>query len=149
MGKFQCLHGVPIFTAGCPYLLWKWTPGCLYSRKYRHRDAYFHVKIGIRDAYIWGCLYLLDTGALLWRYQSDCRTKPRVHVTLCPLSKKLSTQQKIVNSPPRLVKNSFRMCVSGASPESPRSKFAVVNFRDRLVHHTSQYIDYSLAATRD
>ena len=25
------------------------------------------------------------------RYQSDCRTKPRVHVTFCPLSKKLST----------------------------------------------------------
>ena len=25
--------------------------------------------------------------------QSDCRTKPRVHVTFCPLSKKLSTRQ--------------------------------------------------------
>ena len=64
MGKILiCLHGVPIFTAGCPYLLWKWAPGCLYSRKYRHRDAYFYVKIVIRDAYIWGCLYSLDTGS--------------------------------------------------------------------------------------
>ena len=59
--KIYCLHGVPIFTAGCPYLLWKWAPGCLYSRKYRHRDAYFYVKIVIWDAYIWGCLYSLDT----------------------------------------------------------------------------------------
>ena len=64
MGKINvyCLHGVPIFTAGCPYSLWKWAPGCLYSRKYRHRDAYFYVKIVIWDAYIWGCLYSLDTG---------------------------------------------------------------------------------------
>ena len=52
---------MPIFTTGCPYLLWKWTPGCLYSRKYRHWYAYFHVKIGIQDAYTWGCRYLLDT----------------------------------------------------------------------------------------
>ena len=36
MGKFQCLHGVPIFTAGCPHLLWKGAPGCLYLCKYRH-----------------------------------------------------------------------------------------------------------------
>ena len=29
-GKYRCLHGMPIFTAGCPYLLWNWAPGCLY-----------------------------------------------------------------------------------------------------------------------
>ena len=32
---------------------------------------------------------LSTSGALLWRYQSDCRTKLRVHVTFCPLSKKI------------------------------------------------------------
>ena len=29
---------------------------------YWHRGAYFCVKLGIRDAYFWGCLFSLDTG---------------------------------------------------------------------------------------
>ena len=36
---------------------------------------------------------LLTSGTLLWQHQSDCRTKTRVHVTFCPLSKKLSTRK--------------------------------------------------------
>ena len=32
------------------------------TRMPRHQDAYSYVKIGIWDAYIWGCLYSLDTG---------------------------------------------------------------------------------------
>ena len=36
------------------------------SRKYGHWDAYIYVKIGIRDVYIWGCLYLLDTSPIYW-----------------------------------------------------------------------------------
>ena len=64
---------------------------------------------------------VVDFRRLGLAYQSDCRTKPRVHVTFCPLSKKLSTW--------RLVKNSFQMCTREASPESPRSKLAVVGCR--------------------
>ena len=56
---------MPIITAGCPHLLWKRASGCLYLREYRHRGAYFYVKLGIRDAYFWGCLYSLDTGKKL------------------------------------------------------------------------------------
>ena len=70
---------------------------------------------------------------LLWRYQSQCRTKPCVHMAFWIFSKKLSTQ-----NPQRLVRNSFRMCGRDASPESPRSKFTVVGLRDWLTHHTSQ-----------
>ena len=73
---------------------------------------------GRRESLVTSGEKLLTSAALVWRYQSDCRSKPRVHATFCPLSKKLSTQW--------LVKNSFRMCGRGSSPESPRSKFAVV-----------------------
>ena len=55
---------MPIFIAGCPYLLWNWAPGCLYLRKYWHRGGYFFVKFSIRDAYFWGRLFSLDIGTV-------------------------------------------------------------------------------------
>ena len=42
------------------------------------------------------------------------------------------------------MKNNFRVCGRGASPESPRSKFTVVGLRDQLTHHTLQLRVYSL-----
>ena len=64
--KFYCLHGVPIFTAGCPYLLFYCENG--HPDAYIHVNtdigktyAYFYVKIVIQDVNIWGCLYSLDT----------------------------------------------------------------------------------------
>ena len=36
------------------------------------------------------------------------------------------------------MKNSFRVCGMGSSPESPRSKFTVVGLRDCLAHYTLQ-----------
>ena len=83
---------------------------------------------------------LSTSGALLWRYQSDCRTKPRVHMTFCPLSKNCQLKNELVSveNTSKVGEKQFRMCGRGASPESPRSKFAVVGLRDRLAHHTSQ-----------
>ena len=50
-------NGTPIFTANV-------ASGCPNSRKYGHGGAHIYVKIGIRDAHIWGCLFSLDTGTV-------------------------------------------------------------------------------------
>ena len=75
LAKTHCLHGMPTFTLGTPILIVSACMGCPFSQQdahvycenghpeCKHREAlYFHVKIGFRDACIWGCLYLLDTG---------------------------------------------------------------------------------------
>ena len=77
----QCLHGISSFYIGMPILIVRMGKILLFARGayfhsgmliftvkmgtwmpiFTHRDAYFYVKIVIRDAYIWGCLYSLDT----------------------------------------------------------------------------------------
>ena len=46
--------GMPIFTVKIGIRM----PIC----EYWHRGAYFYVKLGVQDAYFWGCLFSLDTG---------------------------------------------------------------------------------------
>ena len=56
------LSGMPILTVKVHTMI------PIYSHKFRYRDAYFYMKIGIRgmrisgDAHFGGCLYTLDTG---------------------------------------------------------------------------------------
>ena len=38
----------------------------------------------------------MTSGTLLWWYQSDCRTKPNVHMTLCPLSKNCQLENELI-----------------------------------------------------
>ena len=63
--------------------------------------------------------------------------KSCVHTTFCPLSKILSTQNELV-SVDYTLKVGDKQFSEGASPESPRSKFAVVGLQDQFGHHTLQ-----------
>ena len=97
--------------------------------------------------------------ALLWWYQSDCRMKPCVQVTLYSIgvtnssvlaefnipitqgklfslhsAKSCQLENELLNIDynSKVGENSFQMCGRGASPESPRSKFTVVVLWDQL-----------------
>ena len=78
---------------------------------------------------------LLTSGTLLWQHQSDCRTKAHVHVTFCPLSKKLSTRKCVAYI---LKAGGKQFSDVWKGRRSRESKFPVVGLRDRLARHTSQ-----------
>ena len=78
------------------------------------------------------------SATFLWKYQLDCRTKPHVPVTFCPLCKKCQLENELISVDYTLKvgESSFRMCGISANPDSSRSKFAVVGLQDQLAHHT-------------
>ena len=92
-------------------------------------------KVGGRESLVTLQEKLLTSDTLLRQYQSDCRTKSRLHVTFYLLSKLLSTQKWTYEHGLKL-KSWWKMVFRWA--EGARSKFPAVGLRARLAHHTSQ-----------
>ena len=84
---------------------------------------------GGRQSLVTSAGKVVDSTTLLWRYQSDCRMKPCLHITFCPLSKKLISIDST--------------SIGGEKQFSDvrkwrKSKFAVVGLQDRFTHYILQ-----------
>ena len=84
---------------------------------------------GGRESLVTSAGKVVDSTTLLWWYQSDCRMKPCLHMTFCPLSKKPIS----IDSTSKVVEKQF-----SDVRKWRKSKFAVVGLQDRLIHYILQ-----------